>query len=132
MLSSQRLKTFRVKHLPLTTDFRRVVSSYGFALHPSRSESFGMALLEVLAAGVPVLTGRTGVADQVVVSSRFLFEPKNPLDLAEKLAALMTDFSGAEQMVRQAQEIIRERYSISRTAAQYMTLYEAVAEKSRV
>ena len=121
-----RLKTFRIRHIPLTHDFKKTASMYQFAVHPSRSESFGMALLEVLAAGVPVLTSRTGVAERVVADSRFLFEPSNPVDLAEKLASLMSDFSGADQVARRAQEIIRKQYCVSRTAAQYMELYQSV------
>ena len=125
-VGSARLKTFRIRHIPLTNDFRKTACAYPFAIHPSRSESFGMALLEVLAAGVPVLTSRTGVAERVVTDSRFLFEPSNPVDLAEKLASLMSDFSGADQVVRRAQEIIRKQYCVSRTAAQYMELYQSV------
>lgn len=125
-VGAARLKTFRIRHIPLTHDFRKTVSLYPFAIHPSRSESFGMALLEVLAAGVPVLTSRTGVAERVVADSRFLFEPANPVDLAEKLASLMSDFSGADQVVKRAQEIIRKQYCVSRTTAQYMELYQSV------
>jgi glycosyltransferase involved in cell wall biosynthesis len=125
-VGASRLKTFRIRHIPLTHDFKKTAGSFPFAVHPSRSESFGMALLEVLAAGVPVLTSRTGVAERVVADSRFLFEPSNPVDLAEKLAALMSDFSGADQVVRRAQEIIRKQYCVSRTAAQYMELYQSV------
>jgi hypothetical protein len=66
------------------------------------------------------------VAERVVTDSRFLFEPSNPVDLAEKLASLMSDFSGADQVVRRAQEIIRGHYCISRTAAQYMELYSGL------
>jgi glycosyltransferase involved in cell wall biosynthesis len=126
VVGAERLRQFRIKHLPLTADFQETVSEHSFAIHPSRSESFGMALLEVLAAGVPVLTGRTGVATQVVTDSRFLFEPKNSSDLAEKLGSLMIDFSGADRMVNQAQEIIRRQYCIARTAAQYTHLYDGL------
>ncbi len=125
-VGTARLKTFRIRHIPLTHDFKKTASMYQFAVHPSRSESFGMALLEVLAAGVPVLTSRTGVAERVVADSRFLFKPSNPVDLAEKLAALMDDFSGADQMVKQSQKIIREHYCVSRTASQYMDLYSGL------
>lgn len=125
-LGSSRLKQFRLRHLPLTDDFQQTVGKYGFAVHPSRSESFGMALLEVLAAGVPVLTSRTGVAEKVVTDSRFLFEPQNPEDLAGKLAAIISDFSGADRMVSYAQDIIRRQYCVARTAGQYMELYSSL------
>lgn len=126
-LGSSRLKQFRLRHLPLTDDFQQTVGKYGFAVHPSRSESFGMALLEVLAAGVPVLTSRTGVAEKVVTDSRFLFEPQNPEDLAAKLESLIADFSGADRMVTRAQEIIRRQYCVARTAGQYMELYKSLS-----
>lgn len=82
-----------------------------------------MALLEVLAAGLPLLTSRTGVAEKVVTDERFLFETQNAVELAGKLGSLMQDFSGAEQMVRHAGKIILERYCIARVVADYSRLY---------
>lgn len=126
VVGSDRLKQFRIRHIPLTPDFKETVASYQFAVHPSRSESFGMALLEVLAAGIPVLSSRTGVADEVIADERFLFTSKNVKALAGKMASLMDDFSGADQMVRYAQQVIKSHYCVSRTAAQYMDVYEEV------
>jgi len=122
-VGADRLKKIRLKYLPLTADFKKCVSSFLFAVHPSRSESFGMALLEILAAGVPVLTARTGVAGQVIQDERFLFQPQNPKDLAAKLESLIADFSGADRMVTYAQNTIRKQYCVSRTVAQYIKLY---------
>ncbi|HPR78270.1 MAG TPA: glycosyltransferase family 4 protein [Candidatus Limiplasma sp.] len=122
-VGAARLKIFRIRHLPLSIDFKKNVSTFTFAVHPTRAESFGMALVEMLAAGVPVLTSCTGIAPRIVTSPRFLFEPQNSVDMAEKLGSLMADFSGADQMVMHAQEIIRNQYCVTRTAAQYMNIY---------
>jgi glycosyltransferase involved in cell wall biosynthesis len=122
-VGADRLRFFKISHIPLTADFIKTVSSFKFAVHPSREECFGMALLEVLAAGLPLLTSRTGVAEKVVTDERFLFETQNAVELAGKLGSLMQDFSGAEQMVRHAGKIILERYCIARVVADYSRLY---------
>lgn len=126
VVGTSRLKQFRIRHMPLTPDFKAAVGQYQFAVNSSRFESFGMALLEVLAAGIPVLSSRTGVADQVIADERFLFEPRNTKELAKKLAVLFDDFSGAEPMIRHAQQVIQSQYCVSRTAAQYMEIYRDV------
>ncbi|MCF7668539.1 MAG: glycosyltransferase family 4 protein [Verrucomicrobia bacterium] len=123
-VGAERLKTFRIRHLPVTRVFQDTVRAFELAIHPSHMESFGLALIETLAAGVPVLSSRTGAAGRVIDSPDFLFEPRNIKELAAKISGLLKDFSTAPTMVSQAQDIIRRRYCTSRTAAEYTRIYD--------
>lgn len=70
-------------------DFQSLVRSYDLVIAPSRRESFGMAVLECLAAGVPVLCSRTGVAEAAIAQPAWLFEPGSVSDLSLRLSALI-------------------------------------------
>jgi alpha-1,3-rhamnosyl/mannosyltransferase len=62
-------------------------------VHPSRHESFGLAPVEVLAAGVPLLCSRTGAIAEIQDDGQFLFEPGDITGLADRLAALRAQWS---------------------------------------
>jgi len=66
------------------------VLGYDLVINPSRMESFGTAAIEVLAAGVPLLSSRTGVIEQVQESAEMLFPPHRPEALASALKNVLT------------------------------------------
>ena len=65
--------------------FVELVRGYDLVIHPSREESFGLAMLEVLAAGVPLVCSRAGVIERVQENGALLFEPNDPASQAETL-----------------------------------------------
>ncbi len=54
---------------------------------PSRSESFGIAAIESMACGVPVVGAKVGGLKDLIIDgfNGYLFEPENELDLVEKI-----------------------------------------------
>lgn len=110
--------------------FRDLVRGYDLVLNPSRNESFGMAAIEVLAAGVPLLSSRTGVIEQVQPNPEMLFPPRNPKALAHALANVLSRWNEIDFGVQEAQSRIRERFLIDRAAAKVDAAYrDLLAQK---
>jgi glycosyltransferase involved in cell wall biosynthesis len=83
-----------------------------------------MAAIEVLAAGVPLLSSRTGVIEQVQKNQRLLFTPSSPDSLAAALRYVLDHWDEVDFEIARSQELIRERFLIDRTAVQLNTAYE--------
>jgi L-malate glycosyltransferase len=95
-----------------------------FAL-PSLYEPLGIAALEAMAAGLPVVATAVGGLREIVADGQtgFLCRPDDAGDLAEHLTRLLTDDDLAVAMGRRAQEAAR-LYSAERTAEGYARVYE--------
>ena len=61
-------------------------------VHPSYVESFGIVVTEALALGIPcVVTKSTGVMDFLADGENALLTRQDPVDLAEKVALVLSD-----------------------------------------
>lgn len=83
-------------------NFAQFVRGYDLVLHPSHLESFGMAVFEILAAGVPLLCSRTGEIERVRSASEWLHRPKDVEELASRLRFLHDHW---DQVVLDTQEV---------------------------
>lgn len=90
-----------------------------------RGESFGIVLIEAMAAGVPVVStnidGYRNVATDGI--NAILVEPGNAQSLASSLARVLTDSRFAEQLA--ANGVVRARqFSMDALADHYLDLYQ--------
>lgn len=107
-----RLAKNSCKFLGRVEQFRDLVLQYDLVINPSRMESFGMAAVEVLAAGVPLLSSRAGVAPRLISQPEWLFDPGDPQDLARALQHLRAHWPEIKSAVPNAQAKIREHYLV--------------------
>jgi glycosyltransferase involved in cell wall biosynthesis len=105
-------------------DFRDLVRQYELVINPSRSESFGMAALEVIAAGIPLLSSRSGVIEDIIEDPRFLFEPHNPMSLAAVLHDLLVHGSSTGYDLESNQHKLRNRFPIKGNVEQLLDQYK--------
>ena len=123
----KRLESSKVEYLGRVEAFRDLVRSYDLVFNPTWHESFGMAALEVLAAGVPLFSTRSGVIAQVVHDERWLAKPREVSEMASKLKALSTDWPSSALDVAACQQRIRGRFMVAQSAAKLVAAYEALA-----
>lgn len=97
-------------------------------LLPSQSESFGLAALEAMACGAPVVATNTGGLPEVIVDGETgILEPAGSVEaMARRAIALLRDPARHQQMREAAVAAARE-FSADRIVPQYEALYERIA-----
>lgn len=95
---------------------------------PSLVEPQGLAVLEALAAGVPVVASRTGGIVEMIEHGRdgLLVEPGDPAALASALAALLGDPALRARLAAAGSRRLAE-FDIRRVANRYQELWAALA-----
>jgi glycosyltransferase involved in cell wall biosynthesis len=95
------------------------------AVLPSRAESFGNAMVEAMAAGVPVLSTNVGSIPEVTDDGRVarLVPAGDPDRLAHAISDLVQRPEEAEALGRQGREFVARAFSWSRTASHYERIY---------
>ena len=98
----------------------------------SRSEGSPNALLEAMAARVPVVATAVGGVPEIVTSgeSALLVEPGNPGSLAEAMALVLSDQELAHRLAANAFERVAERHSPPARARQLLQLYCRVLDRA--
>ncbi|MFQ5507051.1 MAG: glycosyltransferase [Planctomycetota bacterium] len=96
---------------------------------PSRNEGLGVALLEAMAAGLPVVASKVGGMREVVVSeeSGFLVPVEDGAALAKALARLLEDRELGRMFGRRARERVRTSFDLQRMCEQTEAVYARLA-----
>lgn len=88
------------------------VRKYDLVVFPSKKESFGLAALEVIAAGIPLLSSKTGIIHEVINEECLLFSPGNVRELEDKLIYLYKNWAQIEFNLITQQRRIKEKYLV--------------------
>jgi N-acetyl-alpha-D-glucosaminyl L-malate synthase BshA len=97
-------------------------------LLPSESESFGLAALEAMTCGVPVVTSDAGGLPEVVEDgvNGHLFPVGDIEGMAEAGVRVLTDRSYAKRLSLAGRAHALERFSVDVVVPKYEALYESV------
>ena len=96
-------------------------------LLPSYYESFGLAALEAMACGVPVVAANVGGVSEVIEDGKsgFLIAPDDYETGAERLNAIFSDTALGASVTAAALATVRERFSEDRIVPQYERIYQS-------
>ena len=88
-------------------------------------EPFGIAILEAMACGKPVVASNIGGPAEIVKDSEtgFLVNPKNVRLVAKKIIQLIKNEKLREKMGRKARRTVMEKYSLEKISEKYHRLY---------
>ena len=100
-----------------------VYSSAAAYVFPSLYESFGLTPVEAMASGVPVACSSASVMPEICGEAVHYFDPYNPEDMAEKIAAILSDRSIRDNMVARGLERA-SMFSWTKAARETIGTYE--------
>jgi glycosyltransferase involved in cell wall biosynthesis len=98
---------------------------------PSHSEGVSLALLEAMAAGLPVIASRVGGLPEVVrhEENGLLIPVGDAAALAQSLTRVLEAPAWAKSLGDQARQDIQTHYSLDRLGREINAIYEELVEK---
>jgi len=101
-------------------------------LLPSEHESFGLAALEAMSCGVPVVGSRVGGLHEVVVDGEtgFLCDPHDADCMTELVLSLLTNEDYRREMGARARERAKREFGRDRIVGQYLDVYRRLISEA--
>ena len=113
-------------------DKRTVLAGSDMFLLPSRSENFGIAVIEAAACGLPVvISDRVNLCDDFRCAEAGLVVPPTASDFAAQLRYLLGNPTVAAALGRRGAELVRRRFTWEALGSGYEAMY-AMAARDKV
>jgi glycosyltransferase involved in cell wall biosynthesis len=97
-------------------------------VNPSLYESFGMSIIEAMAAGLPVVATRVGAVPELISHghSGLLVEADSPLAIADAVIRLFTDAPLRNSISRVGHDIVSKKFPWQTVCSRLMQMYRDV------
>jgi glycosyltransferase involved in cell wall biosynthesis len=115
----------RVHFLGCREDVAELLKMADIYVHPPAFEGFGIAALEAMAAGKPIVATNVPGLAQVVSGVAVLVPPSDPATLAAQVSALVKSRENQERLGNAATQRA-PIFSIERTVSAYIDLYRSL------
>jgi glycosyltransferase involved in cell wall biosynthesis len=104
-------------------DLTPLLSALNVYVAPSHSESFGLATLEAMSNGVPVVSTATDGAKEMVDDRSLLVQIEDPIAIAEMVVRLLRSPENASDTAEKLKNSALSRYSLDKMVERTETLY---------
>ncbi len=127
MVESAKL-TENVLFLGLRSDIPRILGSADLFVLPSLWEGLSIALLEAMAAGLPVVASRVSGTKEVIIDGRtgLLVCPADSDSLSDAICELIENPQKAAEMGEAGKQRVMEVFSAHTQALEHIDLYRRV------
>lgn len=115
--------TNRVHFLGQRQDIPELIKMADIYVQSSHFEGFGIATLEAMAGGLPVIASDVPGLNYVVKGAGILFSPGDPDALAKAISSLLSSQEFRSKLSQAGMERAK-KFSIDQTAKLYMDLYQ--------
>jgi glycosyltransferase involved in cell wall biosynthesis len=116
-----------VRFLGFRRDLADLMSAAYLVVLPSVAEAFGIALVEALYLGVPVVSTRVGGVPEILMHGvdSLLVPPADPGALSDAIAQLLNDPQERNRLAGAGQQRMAQLYSFERMVKGYEAVYAA-------
>lgn len=124
-----------VEFLGNRRDIPRILSQVDVLVFSSVvPESFGRAILEAQAAGVPVVATRVGGVIDIIDDGKtgLLVPAKDPEAIAREVLRLLNDKELSARLVEAAYKKLKEKFTIEHMASQTLKAYEGLVKDTHI
>ncbi|MEM1831158.1 MAG: glycosyltransferase family 4 protein [Desulfurococcaceae archaeon] len=104
-----------------------IYSAADVFVRTSLYESFGLAFIEAMSCGVPVVAANAATAPEVIGDAGLLYRPRDPSDLADKVVTLLMNERLREELSRKSKERVK-LFTAKRMAQQYLQAYHSLCK----
>jgi glycosyltransferase involved in cell wall biosynthesis len=117
----------RVTILGVRDDVPELMAASDVVVHASESEGFAMAVIEAMAAGVPVVASDIPPCREALDDGRcgVLVPPRDPTAIADAIEKILDDAGFRNQLVDAAFERVSTTFDVGNMAAGYRKLIES-------
>ena len=116
-----------VRLLGERSDIPEILAATDVVLVPSWEEPFGMAMIEAMAMGVPVIATSVGGTKEIIDGANgVLLPPRQPQIWAEAIERLLADRERRREMGRHSRERVSEYLNAPVYARRVVSVYEDV------
>jgi glycosyltransferase involved in cell wall biosynthesis len=122
----------RVRFAGFRTDLPALLPGVDVVVHPAQREGLGVALLEAMSAGVPVVASRAGGIVDVIRDGvdGLLVPPGDGSALVAALDSVLTDAPWRRAMASAARQRIAEHFSTAAMCAGNLAIYRKVLDEA--
>lgn len=101
------------------------------ATRSTMKEGFGAAIIEAFAAGIPVISTRTGGPEDIITPglNGWLIDAEGVTAIENALLELYNDSAKRKEMGAHALQAAQQKYDVATMLAAYTRVYEAIAKK---
>lgn len=95
-------------------------------LFPNENQTWGLAVLEAMACGCPVLVSRGAAVHEVLTDGEnaFLFTPRDPEALAAKIQSVAAEPALRGRVAQQGMELVRTKYNWEQFGRQVAQVFQ--------
>ena len=100
----------------------------------SNYEGFGIAIIEAMAAGRPVVASRVGGIKEIIVDGEtgYMVQPRNVKEMADKCLALLENTKLANKMGRAGRKRVGEHFSLRETVHRTGLIYASLLRLKKI
>ena len=108
-------------------DLRYVYGKCLFIAFPSPYENFAYTLVEAMSCGVPIACSDTTAMPETCKSAALYFDPRAPLEIAERLGTLMTDEAARLSLSKKSRNRVEELPDYSEVTRKTLDIMKTLA-----